>query len=234
MAENTNQTPPNEGPHAKAGSQSAANDADPNGQTAGGGSAAPEEAATDANGATPQGAKPQGAKPQGAKADGDVAALAEEVAGLKDQLLRALAETENVRRRADRDKDDAKRFAAANFAKDLLSVADNFHRALESVTEEILAEHPPLKPIIEGVRMTQKEMLTVFERHGIKKIDAIGQKLDPNRHQAVFEVPDESQPPGTVVQELQAGYVLHERLLRPAMVGVAKGGKPAPAPDADA
>jgi len=134
MAENTNQTPPNEGPHAKAGSQSAANDADPNGQTAGGGSTAPEEAAKDANGATPQ-----DAKPPGAKADGDVAALAEEVAGLKDQLLRALAETENVRRRVDRDKDDAKRFSTANFAKDLLSVADNFHLPLESVTAEILA-----------------------------------------------------------------------------------------------
>jgi len=229
MAENTNQTPPSDGPHAKAGSQTAANDADPNGQ-----SGAADPAASGTTDAGSNGAKPESAKPEGVKTGGDSAALAEEVAGLKDQLLRALAETENVRRRADRDKDDAKRFAAANFAKDLLSVADNFNRALESVTEEILAEHPPLKPIIEGVRMTQKELLTVFERHGIKKIDAIGQKLDPNRHQAVFEVPDESQPPGTVVQELQAGYVLHERLLRPAMVGVAKGGKPAPTPDADA
>lgn len=224
MADNTNQTPPNTGPQAKAGSQTAANDAEPNGQAVGGDSTAPEEAAADANGGAPA----------DAKGGGDVAALAEEVAGLKDQLLRALAETENVRRRADRDKDDAKRFAASSFAKDLLSVADNFHRALESVTEEILAEHPPLQPIIEGVRMTQKEMLTVFERHGIKKIDVIGQKLDPNRHQAVFEVPDETQPPGTVVQELQAGYVLHERLLRPAMVGVAKGGKPAAATDTEA
>ena len=152
----------------------------------------------------------------------EIQALKDEIAGLKDQLLRALAETENVRRRADRDKQDAQRFAASNFAKDLLSVADNFHRALESATDSLLAAHPEIQPVVEGVRMTQKEMLHVFERHGIERIEAMGHKLDPNRHQAVFEVPDDSHPPGTVVQELQAGYMLHERLLRPAMVGVAK------------
>lgn len=148
--------------------------------------------------------------------------LEEELANLKDQWLRAMAETENLRRRATRDREEALKYAGTNFGRDMLSIADNLHRALEScpVTEELPES---VKALIQGVEMTESALLSTFDRHGIKKIDPLNEKFDANLHQAMFEVEDESVPIGTVVQVLQVGYVMHDRLLRPAMVGVSKG-----------
>lgn len=170
-----------------------------------------------------------GELPVGGPAD-RVVALEAEVAGLKDELLRALAETENVRRRGQRERADLQKYAAGPVVKDLLSVADNLARALESVEAEGLSDDGPLKSLVEGVQMTQRELAQAFERHAIREIEALGQKLDPHVHEAMFEVPDPNQPNGTVVQVVQPGYRLHDRLLRPARVGVAKGG-PAAAPN---
>ena len=163
-----------------------------------------------------------------------VARLEAEVATLKDQLLRAMAETENVRRRAQRDREDSLKYAAAPVVKDLLTVADNLQRALESVPQEQVAENEPMRNLHLGVEMTLKELQSVFERHGIKIINPLGERLDPHLHEAMYEVEDPSTPAGTVVQIIQAGYRLHDRLLRPARVGVAKGGPKAGAPEAAA
>jgi molecular chaperone GrpE len=151
------------------------------------------------------------------------AELEAELAEYKDRLLRALAETENVRRRAQRDREDASKYAIAGFAKDLLSAADNLGRALESLPEA-QAKDERTRSLIAGVAATERELLGVFERHGIKRIDPKGECFDHNLHQAIFETERPDQPSGSVVEVLQPGYVLHDRLLRPAMVGVAKGG----------
>jgi molecular chaperone GrpE len=149
------------------------------------------------------------------------AELQAELTEHKDRLLRALAETENVRRRAQREREDALKYAIAGFAKDLLSVADNLRRALESLPE---AEVPDerTRSLLAGVAATERELLNVFERHGIKRIDPKGERFDHNLHQAIFEAERPDQPGGTIVEVLQPGYLLHDRLVRPAMVGVAK------------
>jgi molecular chaperone GrpE len=152
-----------------------------------------------------------------------VTELAAELAEYKDRLLRALAETENVRRRAQREREDASKYAVAGFAKDLLSAADNLRRALESLPES-KAKDERTRSLLAGVAATERELLGVFERHGIKRIDPKGESFDHNLHQAIFETESPEQPSGSVVEVLQPGYVLHDRLLRPAMVGVAKGG----------
>ena len=149
--------------------------------------------------------------------------LEAELAEYKDRLLRALAETENVRRRAQREREDASKYAVAGFAKDLLSAADNLRRALESLPESE-AKDERTRSLLAGVAATERELLGVFERHGIKRIDPKGECFDHNFHQAIFETERPDQPSGSVVEVLQPGYVLHDRLLRPAMVGVAKGG----------
>ncbi len=146
----------------------------------------------------------------------------EQIAGLKDQLLRVMAENENVRRRAQRDVADASKYAVSNFARDILTIADNLARALESVPEDAREGNESLGGLLDGVTMTQREFLTTIERHGIKRIDPMGEKFDHNFHQAVFEVEDGEKAPGTVVQVVQQGYTIGDRLLRPAMVGVAK------------
>jgi len=160
-----------------------------------------------------------------------VAELEAELAEQKDRLLRALAETENVRRRAHREREDASKYAVAGFAKDLLSAADNLRRALDSLPEGEVKDDRT-RSLLAGVEATERELLSIFERHGIKRIDPKGERFDHNFHQAIFEAERPDQPSGTVVEVLQPGYVLHERLLRPAMVGVAKGG-PKPAEPAD-
>ncbi len=147
---------------------------------------------------------------------------AEQIAELKDQVLRARAETENVRRRAAREKEDASRYAMANFARDMLGVSDNMHRALDAVPEDARGGDDAMGSLWQGVEMTERELLAALERHGIKRLDPVGEKFDHNLHQAMFEVPGADAEPGTVVQVVQAGYVIGERLLRPAMVGVAK------------
>jgi molecular chaperone GrpE len=157
-----------------------------------------------------------------------IAALEVELADTRDRLLRALAETENARRRAQRDNDDARRFAASGFAKDMLSVADNLRRALDSVSGAAGADGLA-RTFVEGVEATERALLAAFERHGIKKLEPQpGERFDPNLHEAMFEVPTAAQPPGAIVQVMQPGYVYHDRLLRPAMVGVAKAAPGAP------
>ncbi len=170
-----------------------------------------------ANGAA--GSAPESAQDAAAPQPGTVEA---ELAETKDRLLRALAETENVRRRAQRDREDAQRYAVSNFAKDLLNVADNLRRALESLPESEAADERT-RNLLAGVAATERELLAALERHGIRKVEPrAGERFDHNRHEAMFEVENTGQPAGTIIQVLQPGYLIHERLLRPAMVGVAK------------
>lgn len=174
----------------------------------------------------------EGANENAAPKPDPAAELRRERDELKDQLLRAHAEMENLRRRTSRDVHDARAYAVTSFARDLLNVADNFHRALSSMEGQSGDDLPAdLKGLLEGVRMTERELLTVFERHGVKVIDPTGERFDPNRHQAMFEIENAEVPSGTVLQVLQKGSMIGERVLRPAMVGVSKGGpKPEPKP----
>lgn len=154
---------------------------------------------------------------------------------LKDRALRGAAEMENLRRRTARDVADARTYAVANFARDMLGVSDNLRRALDAIPAELRAENTAgLAALVEGVEMTERAMLSALERHGVRKLEPQGEKFDPNFHQAMFEVPDGSVPANTVVQVVQPGYSIGERVLRPAMVGVSKGGlassKPVSAP----
>lgn len=162
----------------------------------------------------------------------DLAALQAEYLAMKDQLLRAVAETENTRRRLTRERDETAKYAASTFAKEMLDVADNLHRALAAIPAETLAGDEALKSLHDGVSATERQLDAAFTRQHIKRIWPEGEKFDSNLHQAMFEVPGTSFPAGTVVQVLQAGYVMHDRLLRPALVGVAKG-EPKPAGDAN-
>lgn len=150
------------------------------------------------------------------------ASLEEERNLLKDQLLRTLAESENIRKRAQREKEDASRFAITNFARDLLSVADNLSRALENIPAEKLEGDETLRSLLEGIQITERELMNAFERNGIKKVSPLGEIFDHNYHQAMLEEEDTDYQPGHVTRVLQTGYVLNERLLRPALVGVAK------------
>lgn len=154
-----------------------------------------------------------------------------QIAKLTDQLLRALAEAENMRRRSQREIEDARKYAVANFARDVLTVADNLRRALDAVPDDAAASED-LKALSEGVSLTERELLAMMERHGIRKVNPMGEKFDPNLHQAMFEADTPGTDPGTVIEVAQAGFVIGERLLRPAMVGVAK--KPPKAAPADA
>jgi len=161
----------------------------------------------------------------------DLAALQADYLAMKDQLLRAVAETENTRRRLTRERDETAKYAAANFAKEMLDVADNLHRALAAIPADAVAKDEALKSLFDGVSATERQLDAAFTRQQIKRLWPEGEKFDSNLHQAMFEVPGTDQPNGTVVQVLQAGYVMHDRLLRPALVGVAKG-EPKPAGDA--
>lgn len=144
-----------------------------------------------------------------------------EIAGSKDQMLRALAEAENVKRRALKDADDARKFAVASLARDLLGVADNLGRALQAIPPEKRAGGE-LATLHAGIELTERELASILERNGIKPVDPKGERFDPNLHQAMFEIEDASAPPGTVLQVMARGYTINGRLLRPAMVGVAK------------
>ncbi|MEM1287999.1 MAG: nucleotide exchange factor GrpE [Pseudomonadota bacterium] len=154
-----------------------------------------------------------------------IGALQDELEAMREMRLRDAAEMENLRRRTAREILDAKKYAVSGFARDLLSVADNMNRAQAAVAdEEKAAASEVWRNLLEGVEMTERELLSVFEKNGLRKIDPKGEKFDPNRHQAMFEVPDPSQPAGMVTEVVAAGFVLGERVLRPAMVGVSKGG----------
>jgi molecular chaperone GrpE len=155
--------------------------------------------------------------------DAEIAALKDEVAASKDRLLRLAAEMENLRKRTEREKAEATLYAATNFARDLLTVSDNLGRALQALPAEEREHAGEVeKNLIFGVEVTEKELLQVFSRHGIKKLETVGQKFDPNYHQAIYEVPTSEKPPGIVMQEMQPGYAVGDRCLRPAMVGVSK------------
>lgn len=161
--------------------------------------------------------------------------LMQENEELKDRSLRLAAEMENLRRRTARDMVDARTYAVTNFARDMLTVSDNLRRALEAVPPEAReSADAGFKALIDGVDITERSMLSALERHGIRRLEPQGEKFDPNFHQAMFEVPNPEVPNGTVVQVVQAGYSIGERVLRPAMVGVAKGGPKAAAPEAPA
>jgi len=151
-----------------------------------------------------------------------LARLAAENAELKDRALRALAEIENTRRRAEREREDQRQYAVTSFARDMLTIADSFQRALDSLPPEARASlTPQAKAVIDGVEATERQLMSTLERHGVKRIDTAGARFDPHLHQAIAEVPGEGRPPGTIVTVVQAGYVIADRLLRPAMVTVA-------------
>jgi molecular chaperone GrpE len=180
----------------------------------------------------------------------DPEALVHEAAEYKDKMLRTLADMENLRRRTERDVADARTYAIANFARDLLGVADNMRRALESARDgsagargvgtpggvggSSAVDGGIAKVLLDGVELTERELQKVLEKHGIKCFDPQGTKFDPNLHQAMFEVPDPNVPAGSVVQVIQPGYMIGERVLRPAMVGVSKGGPKTAPPERSA
>ncbi len=167
------------------------------------------------------------------KSEADILALIEalnvENASLKDKALRTMADMENLRRRTEKEVADARIYAVTAFARDMLSVADNARRGIESIPADALATADgPFKALVEGVELIERDLLKTLERHGIKKLEPHGAKFDPNLHQAMFEVDDASVPSGTVTQVVQAGFVIGDRVLRPALVGVAKGGPKGP------
>ena len=181
------------------------------------------------NSASPeQGAEPVVSKPYIMPDDpeeGSVEALAKELAEARDKTLRTLAEMENLRQRTRREVADSKVYGITGFARDVLDIADSLQRALDAVPAETreLAD-PMLKTLIEGVELTERSLLNTLEKNGVKKFDPLGEKFNPNFQQAMYEVPDASVPSGTVVQVVQAGFMIGERVLRPALVGVSKGG----------
>ena len=190
---------------------------------------APEEEAPTAPGddrPAPPGAPDAAADapaPEVASPEGQIQKLEAELTELRDRNLRALADAENTRRRAQREVSDARKYGASGIVQDLLNVSDNLRRALESVPAEARDRDEQLKTLITGVEMVEKDLLAAFEKHGIKKIEPLGEPFNHDFHQAMYEVEDSDKPAGTVVEMLQPGYVMHDRLLRPAMVAVAKG-----------
>ena len=165
--------------------------------------------------------------------DDPLAAAQREAAELKDKVLRTLAEMENLRRRTEREVADSRTYGIASFARDVLTIADNMQRALDAARQEIgNAADPGVKALLEGVELTERELLKALEKNGVRKFDPQGEKFDPNVHQAMYEVPDPSVPSGMVVQVIQPGYMIGERILRPALVAVAKGGAKADASEA--
>jgi molecular chaperone GrpE len=189
---------------------------------------------TDPNGQNDNSANPgQGGEPVVSKPyimpdepePGSAEALAKEAADWRDKMLRTLAEMENLRKRTAKEVSDARSYGITGFARDVLDIADNLQRALDAVPAETreLAD-PMLKTLIEGVELTERSLLSALEKNGVRKFDPTGEKFNPNFQQAMYEVPDPSVPAGTVVQVVQAGYTIGERVLRPALVGVSKGG----------
>jgi molecular chaperone GrpE len=160
---------------------------------------------------------------QGELPPNELDVLRAEAADLRDRLLRALAELENTRRRAERERQDASQYAVTRFARDMLAIADNFSRALAACPPDLReAADPQVKAVIDGVDVTERQLLSTLENYGVKIIDTSDGKFDPNFHQAVAEVPGEGKPPGSIVHVIQTGYTIGERLLRPAMVTLAR------------
>lgn len=156
------------------------------------------------------------------EAQARITVLEEELARTKDHMLRSVAEAENTRKRAVKDREDAAKFSIAGFARDLLAVSDNLRRALDAIPGDLLASEPRLKNLVDGIEATERELLRNFEKNGIKKLNPLGEPFNANFHEVMFEMPAPGSPPGTITQVIEVGYVLHDRLLRPARVGVAK------------
>src|SRR6186997_1140352 len=176
---------------------------------------------TDENAQPPYDEDIAGEQPQ----DDPLAAALRESAELKDKVLRTLAEMENLRRRTEREVGDARTYGIASFARDVLGIADNMQRALDAARQELSGSTDPgVNTLLEGVELTERELLKALERNGVKRFDPQGEKFDPNLHQAMYEVPDPSVPSGMVMQVIQPGYMIGERILRPALVAVSKGG----------
>jgi molecular chaperone GrpE len=159
-----------------------------------------------------------------AQAGAELEALIAENADMRDRLLRTMADMENLRRRTEREKTDTSRYAISNFARDVLTVGDNLRRTIEHVPTEAASQDPALKSFLDGVELTERELLNVLERYGVVRIEPLGARFDPNCHQAMYEVQNPDVPEGTVVDVMQAGYVIGDRCLRPALVAIAKGG----------
>lgn len=161
------------------------------------------------------------ASPQSSPSE-DILALKAELDKAKDQMLRAMAEAENARKRALKEREDATKYAISSFSRDLITVSDNLRRALGAVPADALEVEPRLKGLVEGIEATERELYKAFEQHGIRRIDPIDEMFNPNFHEVMFESPGSGKKPGTVTQVIEVGYILHDRLLRPARVGVAK------------
>jgi molecular chaperone GrpE len=204
------------------------NDSDPRKPETGEPAATPESAAASQPAAdTPP--PPQDAAAQAERSLQEVvAALKVEVEGLKDRWLRAHAEVENIRKRAEREREEAAKYAITKLAKDIVGVGDNFQRCIDAVPAGAAEQDPTLKSFLEGVTMTERELLNTLERHGIKRVQPMNEPFNPHLHQAVMQVPRTDVPSGTIVEVYQAGYTIEERVLRPAMVGVAQGGPKPP------
>jgi molecular chaperone GrpE len=187
---------------------------------------------TDQTAQPPYEESPAAEQPQ---ADDPLAVAVRESAELKDKVLRTLAEMENLRRRTEREVGDARTYGISSFARDVLGIADNMQRALDAARQDLDGSTDPgVKTLLEGVELTERELLKALDKNGVKRFDPQGQKFDPNLHQAMYEVPDASVPSGMVMQVIQPGYMIGERMLRPALVAVSKGGaKPSPAGNND-
>jgi molecular chaperone GrpE len=203
------------------------NDSDPKKDETREGAAAPEGAAP-AQPAAPPAQPQEAAAPAEKSVQEVVAALQAEVEGLKDKWLRAHAEVDNIRKRAEREREEAAKYAITKLAKDIVSVGDNFQRCIDAVPAGAAEKDQTLKSFLEGVTMTERELLNVLDRHGIKRIQPLNEPFNPHLHQAVMQVPRTDVPNGTIVEVYQAGYTIEERVLRPAMVGVAQGGPKQP------
>jgi molecular chaperone GrpE len=183
---------------------------------------------TDTDGPDDKAPRSEASAPQTAAAEtpaDPLVAAQREAAELKDKLLRTLAEMENLRRRTEREVADASVYGIASFARDVLTVADNMQRALQALDDELREKaDASVKALLDGVELTERELLKALEKNGVRKIEPLGEKFDPNFHQAMYEVPDTSVPAGSVVQVVQPGYTIGDRVLRPALVGVSKGG----------
>jgi molecular chaperone GrpE len=191
------------------------NDSGPKKNEAGDPAAAPSQAAPPAQDTAAEPTKP----PQDI-----IAALQAEVAELKDKWLRAHAEVENIRKRTEREREEAAKYSITKLARDIVAVGDNFQRAIDAVPAGAAERDPALKSFLEGVTMTERELLNALDRHGIRRVQPLNEPFNPHLHQAVAQVPRPDVPPGTIVEVYQAGYMIEERVLRPAMVGVAQGG----------
>ncbi len=179
-----------------------------------------------------QAAPEQAAAPEASSPEQRIAELEKQLAEMKDRALREMAEAENTRRRAQKDREETSKYAVSGFAKEMLAISDNFRRALDAAPAEV--DDPVVKNLIAGVDATERQLLATLERFGIKKIEPMGQIFDPHFHRVMMEVDAPDQPAGTVMQVLQAGYMIHDRLLREALVAVAKGGPTAAGVDTSA